>query len=142
MLFLKVEIDQWRSSGKVPFVATLLLASVSVWRTRLGRVLIDAARSGVRPSCELNPQGLFLPGGRLFRRQSRGVEASANGDLLRFVSHAPIRGVTKRVGQFIDKRIEKSGASANPQVQAKPERQKNPLPRYRRCPKAANRQPM
>ena len=42
MLFLKVEIDQWRSSGKVPFVATLLLASVSVWRTRLGRVLIDA----------------------------------------------------------------------------------------------------
>lgn len=37
------------------------------------------------------------------------------------MSYAQIRGVTERVGQFIDKRIAKTGASANPQVQAKQE---------------------
>ena len=48
------------------------------------------------------------------------MEASANGDLLRYVSDAQIRGVTERVGQFVDQRTERTGASANPQVQAKP----------------------
>ena len=42
-------------------------------------------------------------------------------DRLRYVSYAQIRGATERVGQFIDKRIEKTGASANPQVEAKQE---------------------
>jgi hypothetical protein len=44
-----------------------------------------------------------------------------DGDLSRYVSYAQIRGVTERVGQFMDRRIEKTGASANPQVQAKQE---------------------
>lgn len=50
-----------------------------------------------------------------------GSGGLSDGDRLRYVSYALIRGVAERVGQFIDKRIEKTGASANPQVQAKAE---------------------
>jgi hypothetical protein len=49
------------------------------------------------------------------------VEAAATAIGCDNVSNAQIRGVTERVGRFIDERIEKAGASASPQVQAKQE---------------------
>lgn len=115
----KVEIDQWTGSGKshswqhccwLPF-----LSGGRDWDGSDGR-----ARSGVRPSRGPNPRGQFLPGDGCFGA-SHGEWRPQRRRSVAICELRAQRGVAERVGQFIDKRIEKTGAPANPQVQAKAE---------------------
>jgi hypothetical protein len=101
-------------------MATLLLGFRIYLTDETGTVLIDvhATESGLAVSStrEVNSYQ-----GTATSAPVAGSGGISDGDRLRYVSQAQIRGVTERVGQFIDKRIEKTGAPANPQVQAKQE---------------------
>jgi hypothetical protein len=121
--FCKVEIDQWKSSGKSHFWQRCC-RDMDGFRFYLadetGTVPIEAHAAEydlpVNSTREVNSYQ-----GTATSAPVAGSGGISDGDLLRYVSYAQMRGVTERVGQFIDKRIEKTGASENPQVQAKQE---------------------
>jgi hypothetical protein len=115
--FYRVEIDQWKSSGKSHSWQNVCI-DVDGFRFYVadstGKVLIDAHAA---------EYDLPLVATRVVDSAQNAATASAgvatDSDLLRYVHYAQTHSLTERVGQFIDKRFEKAGAADNPQLQAK-----------------------
>ena len=111
--FYRVEIDEWKSSGKSK---TWVRCCVDMDGYRFhvaddtGKVLIDAhAAEYDLPLVTTREVSSHAPSG-----------TNANdADLLKYVSYARMHSMTDRVGQWIDKRLEKAGSIDNPQIQAK-----------------------
>jgi hypothetical protein len=101
---------------RVPFVATLLLASVSIWRTRLGRC---TQRNTTFPWAQ--PARSILTRGQLVRASHGEWRHQRRRSVAICELRADTRGhsESRPVHWFTDQRIEKTGASANPKVQAK-----------------------
>jgi hypothetical protein len=121
--FYKVEIDPWDSSGK-SHSGQRCCTDMDDFRFYLadetGTVLIDSHAAEydlpVSSTREVNSYQ-----GTATSAPVAGSGGISDGDLSRYVSYAQIRRVRERVGQFVDKRIEKTGAAANRPVQAKQE---------------------
>jgi hypothetical protein len=113
--FYKVEIDEWKSSGKSKTWVRCCV-DMNGYRFHLaddtGKVLIDA-----------HAAEYDLPLATTREVSSNTAGASGPGandtDLLQYVSYARMHSMTDRAGQWIDKRFEKLGAADNPQLQEK-----------------------
>jgi hypothetical protein len=111
--FYKVEIDEWKSSGKSRNWVRCCV-DMNGYRFRLaddtGKVLIDAhAAEYDLPLVATREVSSHTPSG-----------PNANDvDLLNYVNYARMHSMTDRAGQWIDKRFEKLGAADNPQLQEK-----------------------
>jgi hypothetical protein len=117
--FYKVEIDQWKSSGKSHSWQTIC-TDIDGFRFHLadatGKVLVDAHAA---------EYDLPLITTRVVdsshNTDATAAETTSDVDLLRYVRYAQTHSLTDRVGQWIDKRLEKAGAADNPQLQVKRE---------------------
>ena len=116
--FYKVEIDEWRSSGR-SHTWQRACVDLNGYQFRLnddtGRILIDA-----------HAAEYDLPLTTTREVSSHAAQLSEpDADLLKYVAYARMHSMTDRVGQFLDKRIAKAastdGQSDDPQVQAKRE---------------------
>ena len=111
--FYKVVIDEWRSQGRSKTWVNIC-TDINGYRFHLaddtGKVLIDAhAAEYDLPLVTTREVSSHAPSG-----------TNANdADLLKYVSYARMHSMTDRMGQWIDKRIEKAGSIDNPQMQAK-----------------------
>jgi hypothetical protein len=114
--FYKVEIDEWRSSGR-SHTWQRCCVDLNVYQFHLddgtGKILIDA-----------HAAEYDLPLTTTREVSSHAAQLSAlDTDLLKYVGFAQMHSMTDRVGQFLDKRIAKGGATDgqidDPQVQAK-----------------------
>jgi len=115
--FYKVEIDQWKSSGKSHSwqnVCTDMDGFRFYVTDSTGKVLVDAHAA---------EYDLPLVATRVVDSNQNAATPSAgatsDSDLLKYVQYAQTHSLTERVGQFIDKRLKKAGAADNPQLQAK-----------------------
>ncbi len=113
--FYKVEIDEWRSNGKSKTWKPCCIDR-NGYRFHLaddtGKILIDAHAA---------EYDLPLAATRVVSSETPAASAptTADTDLLKYVSYARMHSMTDRVGQWIDKRLDKPGAAENPQIQAK-----------------------
>jgi hypothetical protein len=113
--FYKVEIDEWKSSGRSRSWVRCCV-DMNGYRFFLaddtGKILIDAHAA---------EYDLPLAATRVASSSATttsGVDA-ADAELLKYVSYARTHSMVDRAGQWIDKRLEKSVAAGNPQIQAK-----------------------
>ncbi len=111
--FYKVEVEQWKSQGK-SHNWVHLCTDFNGYQFHLaddtGRILVDAH------SAEYD-----LPLTATVVVDSASPNGADSARLLQYVSHAGQHSMTDRVGQWMDKRLEKAGADDNPQLQAKRE---------------------
>jgi hypothetical protein len=110
--FYKVEIDEWRSSGRSHTWQRCCI-DANGYQFHLddgtGKILIDA-----------HAAEYDLPLTTTREVSSHAAQLSApDTDLLKYVGFAQMHSMTDRVGQFLDKRIAKGGATDDSQVQAK-----------------------
>ncbi len=115
--FYRVEIDQWKSSGKSHSWQTVC-TDFDGFRFYLadstGKVLVDAHAA----EYDLPPVATrVVDSGQNAATGNAG--AISDRDLLKYVHYAQTHSMTDRIGQFIDKRLEKAGAADNPQLQQK-----------------------
>jgi len=111
--FYKVEIDEWKSSGKSKSWQRCCV-DMNGYRFYLaddtGKILIDAHAA---------EYDLPLAATREVSSHVGSSNTGSDGELLKYVSYARMHSMTDRVGQWIDKRFEKAGESDNPELQAK-----------------------
>ena len=110
--FYKVEIDQWKSSGKThewQHICTDCNGYQFHLRDDTGAILIDAH------SAEYD---LPLTATRAVNSHSSSPQAD-EAKLLEYVTSARAHSTFDRVGQWVDKRFEKTNAADNPQLQDK-----------------------
>jgi hypothetical protein len=113
--FYKVEIDEWKSEGRSKnWVRTCV--EMNGYRFHLaddtGKILIDAHAA---------EYDLPLATERVVGSQTAGAPPlnAGDADLLQYVSYARLHSMTDRMGQWVDKRLDKAGAAENPQIQEK-----------------------
>lgn len=108
--FYKVEIDEWKSSGQ-SHEWKHCCTDMNGYRFHLtddtGKILIDAH------SAEYD---LPLVTTRVVSSHA-SIPAAADQELLKYVSYARMHSMTDRMGQWVDKRLEKSSPVDNPAVQ-------------------------
>ncbi len=113
--FYKVEIDEWKSSGKSKTWVHCCV-DMNGYRFHLaddtGKVLIDAHAA---------EYDLPLTSERVVSSQAAGASGTgaSDADLLQYVTYSRIHGFTDRAGQMIEKGFERAGAENNPQMQIK-----------------------
>jgi hypothetical protein len=113
--FYKVEIDQWKSSGKSHSwqnVCTDMDGFRFYVADSTGKVLVDAHAA---------EYDLPLVTTRIVDSANHAANPAAgpDTDLLHYVHYAQTHSMTERMAHWIDKRFEKAGAADNPQLQAK-----------------------
>jgi hypothetical protein len=119
--FYKVEIDQWKSSGKShswQHICTDMDGYQFHLADTTGKILIDAHAAeydlpvtSTRVVSSTTEASNPAPVGT--------ASGASDNDLLHYVHYAQTHSMTERVGHFIDKRLEKAGAGENPELQAK-----------------------
>lgn len=111
--FYKVEIDQWKSEGR-SHAWKHCCTDFNGYQFHLadgtGKILIDAhaAEYDLQPTSTQEANSYAAP-------------QPESARLLKYVNFAQMHSMTDRMGQWVDKRFEKSAASDNPQLQAKRE---------------------
>jgi hypothetical protein len=116
-----VEIDQWKSSGKShswQHVCTDMDGYQFYLADTTGKILVDAHAAeydlpltSTRVASSDMGAGNPAPAG--------AASGATDNDLLHYVHYAQTHSMTERVGQFIEKRMEKAGAVDNPDLQAR-----------------------